>query len=111
MHWHAAALLLLATAGAVPTLHIDYEPLLHSLHQHQEAFTGPAPERKGLLSQSTIDYLESARKHWDVPGFSVAVVAGPKYDGGAWREELRGFGVANGKGKAVDEEVSGESRV
>ncbi|KAL1406255.1 hypothetical protein Q8F55_007950 [Vanrija albida] len=85
-----AALILAAAAAAAPALHEPQEPLA-------------AP--RGLLKDSTLRYLEDARAHWGVPGFSVAVVAGPEYTGGGWREELRGFGVANAAGTPVDEDT------
>lgn len=66
----------------------------------------PNQSPQALISNATIDYIESIRLKYDVPGISIGIIASPTHTGHDWQNETHGFGHMNDQGRAVDGDVS-----
>jgi hypothetical protein len=70
-------------------------------------FLSPSTQpSSGLLSQATLDFTESLREKYNVPGISIGIIASPKHTGDGWKNETHGFGYMDVEGRAVDGDVS-----
>jgi hypothetical protein len=73
--------------------------------------TPPSQAPNGLISQATLEYIESIRLKYDVPGISIGIIASPHSTRDGWKNETHGFGYMNSQGRPVDGDVSLHSTI
>lgn len=63
----------------------------------------------GIVSRELKVWMDGLRERWGVHGMSVAIVTSPdyQYGSGEWQQEVLSFGTADGRGRPINEEVSG----
>jgi hypothetical protein len=59
-----------------------------------------------LLSKETLEWTESIRIKYNLPGISIGIIASPDRTGGDWQNETHGLGYMDARGRAVDGDVS-----
>jgi len=60
----------------------------------------------GLISKATLDWTETIRLKYDIPGISIGIIASPERTKDEWKNETFGLGHMNREGRAVDGDVS-----
>lgn len=60
---------------------------------------------KGLVKHETLDWIESIRNKYDIPGISLGIVASPNRTGHDWVTEHHGFGHMDEHGRTIDGDV------
>ena len=60
----------------------------------------------GLLPKEAIEWTESIRIKYNLPGINIGVIASPDRTGDAWRNETYGLGYKDSEGKPIDGDVS-----
>ena len=60
----------------------------------------------GLISKATLDWTETIRLKYDIPGISIGIIASPERTKDGWKNETFGLGYMNMEGRAVDGDVS-----
>jgi CubicO group peptidase (beta-lactamase class C family) len=73
--------------------------------------TPPSQAPNGLISQATLEYIESIRLKYDVPGISIGIIGSPHSTSDGWKNETHGFGYMNSQGRPVDGDVSPHSTI
>ena len=64
----------------------------------------------GLLSQETLQWTESIRVKYNLPGITVGIIASPQYTGDEWRNETHGLGYMDQYGRRIHGDVSDSIR-
>jgi hypothetical protein len=63
------------------------------------------PHTEGLPNV-TLEWIESFRQKYDIPGISLGIIATPHHTGLGWENETYGFGHMNHYGRSMDGDVS-----
>jgi len=71
---------------------------------HFSSLTSQSPV--GLLSQETLQWTESIRVKYNLPGITVGIIASPEYTGDEWRNETHGLGFMDQYGRRIHGDVS-----
>jgi hypothetical protein len=70
-------------------------------------FLSPTPQaHHGLLPKEALEWTESMRIKYNLPGISIGVIASPERTGEGWKNETHGLGYMDTKGKPIDGDVS-----
>lgn len=69
-------------------------------------FSSTTPAAPGLLSREALEWTESMRTKYNLPGISIGVIAAPVHTGDGWKNETHGLGYMNSQGRAIDGDVS-----
>lgn len=64
----------------------------------------------GLLSEETLQWTESIRTKYNLPGITVGIIASPQYTGDEWRNETHGLGYMDQYGRRIHGDVSDSIR-
>lgn len=65
----------------------------------------PNTKSKGLVSHETLEWVESIREKYDIPGIGLGIIASPNRTGHDWEQETHGFGYVDEHGPSPDGEV------
>jgi hypothetical protein len=60
----------------------------------------------GLLPKEALEWTESMRIKYNLPGISIGVIASPERTGEGWKNETHGLGYMDTEGKSIDGDVS-----
>jgi hypothetical protein len=60
----------------------------------------------GLLSQETLQWTESIRIKYNLPGISIGIIASPEHTGHGWKNETHGLGYMDQYGRRIHGDVS-----
>jgi hypothetical protein len=61
--------------------------------------------KPGLIGRETVEWVETIRQKYDIPGISLGVVASPNRTGHEWVTEAHGFGHMDDHDRHIDGEV------
>jgi len=60
----------------------------------------------GFLPKEAIEWTESIRIKYNLPGINIGVIASPERTGDGWKNETYGLGYMDSEGKPIDGDVS-----
>jgi hypothetical protein len=60
----------------------------------------------GLLSQETLQWTESIRTKYNLPGISIGIIGSPEHTGDGWKNETHGLGYMDQYGRRINGDVS-----
>jgi hypothetical protein len=70
-------------------------------------FLSPTPQaHHDLLPKEALEWTESMRIKYNLPGLSIGVIASPERTGEGWKNETHGLGYMDTEGKPIDGDVS-----
>jgi len=59
-----------------------------------------------LISKETLEWTESIRVKYNLPGVIIGIIATPERTGAGWKNETHGLGYKDAEGGAIDADVS-----
>jgi len=65
-----------------------------------------AQTHQGLLSKETVEWAETIRVKYNLPGIIIGIIATPEHTGDGWKNETHGLGYKDAEGGALDGDVS-----
>lgn len=69
-------------------------------------FLSPTVQAPALLSKGTLEWLESTRVKYNLPGISIGIIASPEHTKDGWKNETYGLGYRDTRGRAINGDVS-----